>query len=74
MPAVLRIDSHQGGTWDSPVGKPRGKASWESLEGKPIWRETKIKYNHHHRKVSKYCKLVSNLVQGVMEKKTGAEL
>ena len=31
-----RIDSHQGGTWDSPVGKPRGKASWESLEGKPL--------------------------------------
>ena len=26
---------HHGGTWDSPVGKPRGKASWESLEGKP---------------------------------------
>ena len=25
-----RIDSHHGGTWDSPVGKPRGKASWES--------------------------------------------
>ena len=24
-----RIDSHQGGTWDSPVGKPRGKASRE---------------------------------------------
>ena len=22
-------------TWDSPVGKHRGKASWESLEGKP---------------------------------------
>ena len=21
-----RIDSHHGGTWDSPVGKPRGKA------------------------------------------------
>ena len=30
-----RIDSQNGGTWDSPVGKPRGKASWESLEGKP---------------------------------------
>ena len=34
-----RIDSHHGGTWDSPVesfvGKPRGKASWESPEGKP---------------------------------------
>ena len=30
-----RIDSHHGGKWDSPVGKPRGKASWESLEGKP---------------------------------------
>ena len=30
-----RIDSHHGGTWDSPVGKPRGKASWESLEGNP---------------------------------------
>ena len=25
-----RIDSHHGGTWDSPVGKPCGKASWES--------------------------------------------
>ena len=30
-----RIDSHHGGTWDSPVVKPRGKASWESLVGKP---------------------------------------
>ena len=34
-----RIDTHHGGTLDSPVGKPRGKprgkASWESLEGKP---------------------------------------
>ena len=30
-----RIDSHHGGTWDSPVGKPRGKASLESLDGKP---------------------------------------
>ena len=25
-----RIDSYHGGTWDSPVGKPRGKASSES--------------------------------------------
>ena len=25
-----RIDCHHGGTWDSPVGKPRGKASRES--------------------------------------------
>ena len=31
-----RIDSHHGGTWDSPVGKPRGKASLESIEGKPL--------------------------------------
>ena len=23
----LRIDSHHGGTWDNPVGKPRGKAT-----------------------------------------------
>ena len=30
-----RIESHHGGTWDSPVGKPRGKTSWESLLGKP---------------------------------------
>ena len=30
-----RIDSHHGGTWDSPVGKPRVKDSWESLVGKP---------------------------------------
>ena len=26
-----RIDSHHGGTWDSPVDKTRGKALWESL-------------------------------------------
>ena len=25
-----RIDSHHGGTWDSPVGNPRGKASWKA--------------------------------------------
>ena len=30
-----RIDSHHGGTLDSPVGKRGGKASWETLEGKP---------------------------------------
>ena len=30
-----RMDSHRDGTLDSPVGKPLGKASWESLEGKP---------------------------------------
>ena len=30
-----RIDSHHSGTWGSPVGKPRGKASGESLVGKP---------------------------------------
>ena len=34
-----RIDSHHVGTWDRPVGKPRGKplgkASWERPEGKP---------------------------------------
>ena len=31
-----RIDSYHGGTWDSRVGKPRGKASLESLEGKRL--------------------------------------
>ena len=30
------IELHHGGTWDSPVGKPRGKASRESLQGKPL--------------------------------------
>ena len=35
-----RIDSHHGGTWDSPVGKPRGKASRESLVGKPRGKAT----------------------------------
>ncbi|KAI4551167.1 hypothetical protein MJT46_017419 [Ovis ammon polii x Ovis aries] len=30
-----RIDSHHVCTWVSPVGKPRGKASWERHEGKP---------------------------------------
>ena len=29
-----KIHSNHSGTWDSPVGKPHGKASWESLEGK----------------------------------------
>ena len=31
-----RIDSHHVGTLDIPLGKPRGKDSWESLEGKPL--------------------------------------
>ena len=35
-----RINSHHGGTWDSPVGKPRGIASWESLVGKPRGKAT----------------------------------
>ena len=30
-----RIDSHHGGTWDCPVGKPPGITSWESLVGTP---------------------------------------
>ena len=34
------IDSHLGGTWDSPVGNPCGKASWESLVGKPREKAT----------------------------------
>ena len=38
------IDSHHGGTWDSPVGKLRGIASWESLLesflGKSQWKAT----------------------------------
>ena len=29
-----RIDSHHGGTWDSPVGKPRGKAWLGKPRGK----------------------------------------
>ena len=35
-----RIDSHRGGSWDSPVGKPRGKASREILVGKPKGKAT----------------------------------
>ena len=35
-----RIDSNHGGTRDSPLGKPRGKASWESLVGKPRGKAT----------------------------------
>ena len=35
-----RIDSLHGGTWDSPVGKTRGKAPWESLVGKPRGKAT----------------------------------
>ena len=30
-----RINSHHGGTWYNHVGKRRGKASCESLQGKP---------------------------------------
>ena len=29
-----RIDSHYGDTWDSPVGKPRGKATDPLIHGK----------------------------------------
>ena len=35
-----RIDSHHVGTWDSPVGKPRGKATLESLVGKSRGKAT----------------------------------
>ena len=35
-----RIDSHHGGTWDSPLGKTRGKDLWESLVGKPRAKAT----------------------------------
>ena len=38
-----RIDSHHGGTWDSPVGKPRGRASREihrSLDPREGKRDT----------------------------------
>ena len=35
-----RIHSNHGGTWDSPVGKPRGKALLESLVGKPRGKAT----------------------------------
>ena len=35
-----RIDSHHGGTWDSPVRKSRGKALWESLMRKPRGKAT----------------------------------
>ena len=35
-----KIDSHHGGTSDSPVGKPRWKASWERLVGKPRGKVT----------------------------------
>ena len=43
-----RIDSHNNGMWDSPLGKPRGKASWERLEGKP-----QIPYST--RREARYC-------------------
>ena len=59
-----RIDSHHGGTWDSPVakprGKPRGKESWEShrsldpLHGKhdtaATAREESARACHHTRR------------------------
>ena len=35
-----RIDSHHGGTWDSTVGKARGKALWERLVGKTLGKGT----------------------------------
>ena len=55
-----RTDAHQGGTWDSPVGKPRGKASREShrsldpREGKPdtpaaAWEESARACPHSRR-------------------------
>ena len=38
----LRMDSRHGGTWHSPVVKPRGKAWRESLMGKPRGKATDL--------------------------------
>ena len=49
----MRIDSHECGTWDSPVEKPRGTALWDSLVGKPpgnSWRES---HRSHDRRDGK---------------------
>ena len=35
-----RIHAYHGGTWDSPVGKTRGKAPWEILVGKTRGKAT----------------------------------
>ena len=32
---TTRINTHHGGPWDSSVGKPHWKFSWDILEGKP---------------------------------------
>ena len=58
-----RIDSHLGGTWDSPVGRPRGKASREShrsLDPRDGKRDTAVTarevsaraYPHSRRRVT----------------------
>ena len=50
---TMRIDSHECGTWDSPVEKPRGTALWDSLVGKPpgnSWRES---HRSHDRRDGK---------------------
>ena len=49
----LRIDSHHGGTWDSPVGKPRVKASWESLVGKPRVKASSESHRSLHTREGK---------------------
>ena len=57
------VDSHHGGTWDSPVGKPRGKASREShrslypREGKrdtaaTAWEEGARAFPHSRRRLT----------------------
>ena len=48
-----RIDSHHGGTWDSPVGKPRGIASWESLLGKPHGKASRESHRSLHPREGK---------------------
>ena len=58
-----RIDSHLGGTWDSPVGRPRGKAlreSHRSLDPRDGKRDTAVTarevsaraYPHSRRRVT----------------------
>ena len=63
-----RIDSHHGGTRDSPVRKSRGKASWEShrsLDRRELKRDTAAKARkesaracpHSRRGLTPLCRL-----------------
>ena len=60
-----RIDSHHGGTWDSPVGKPHGKTSWKAS------RESHRSLDPHEGKTDNAAKAREESVRACPDSRRG---